>query len=127
MVRERGAKQVSATQGRYPGIEATHGTVVVPQQVTEFPSFFGTECSWPCAQVTVQPADVRTPVRRDGASEVAVYRNLPCTERRACALSVAPESSIVYFHTRSGRAMCQSMLHFHAVLVSTAKPTALLV
>ena len=27
VVRERGAKQVSATQGRYPGIEATHGTV----------------------------------------------------------------------------------------------------
>ena len=27
MVRERGAKQVSATQGRYPGIEATQGTL----------------------------------------------------------------------------------------------------
>ena len=26
VVRERGAKQVSAMQGRYPGIEATHGT-----------------------------------------------------------------------------------------------------
>ena len=34
MVRERGAKQVSATQGRYPGIEATHGTTTTSKAAT---------------------------------------------------------------------------------------------
>ena len=68
------------------------------------------EFSWPCAQVaTVQSADVHTHVRHDDASEVAVYRDLPCTERCACVLSVTPESSTVYFRTSSGRAMCQSI------------------
>lgn len=87
-----------------------------PQLVSKLRLYFGGRIFMAVCQVTtVQSADLHKQLRHDGASKVAVYRDLPLTERRACALSVAPESATVYFHTSSGRAVYQSMPHFQPV------------